>query len=80
MTFALLVALATCAAVWFLTGPSRQRGIGMFFGFVDYILWLCAGVNAGKIAVVIVAGFSLLCFLRPTLRHLFQGLRRQHAH
>jgi hypothetical protein len=79
MTFALLVALATCAAVWFLTGPSRQRVFGMLLGLADSILWLCAGINAGKIAVVIIAGFCALCFMRPALRHLFQGMRRRHA-
>lgn len=79
MTFALLVAFTTCAAVWFLTGPSRHRVFGMLFGLADSVLWLCAGITADKIAVVVIAAFCALCFLRPPLRHLFQGLWGKHA-
>ncbi|WP_206002026.1 hypothetical protein [Paraburkholderia aromaticivorans] len=80
MIFALLVAIATCAAVWFLTGPGQQRHIGFAFGFADTILWLFAGVSAGKLTVVAIAFFCALCFARPFLRAcLYSRLRRQHA-
>ena len=79
MTFALLVALATCTAVWFLTGHPQRRGIGAVFGLIDSILLLLAGINAGKIAVVVIAAFCALCFMRPTLRRIFRTNRRQHA-
>jgi hypothetical protein len=78
--FALLVAIATCAAVWFLTGPGQQRHIGFLFGFTDTILWLFAGVSAGKLIVVAIAAFCALCFARPFLRALvLPRLRRQHV-
>ncbi len=80
MIFALLVASTTCAATWFLTGPAQKRGLGAFFGLIDSLLWLFAGVSAGKLAVVIVAAFCALCFARPFLRaHIYARLRRQHA-
>lgn len=80
MTFALLVAITTCAVVWFLTGPGQQRHIGFVFGFTDTILWLFAGVSAGKLIVVAIAAFCAFCFARPFLRAtLYTRLRRQHA-
>lgn len=81
MIFALLVALATCAAVWFLTGPAHHRPVGALFGLADSFLWLFAGFTAGKLAVVIVALFCAACFARPFLRALaYRRLRRHHAH
>ncbi|MGF7130500.1 hypothetical protein P3T40_001975 [Paraburkholderia sp. EB58] len=80
MTFGLLVALTTCAAAWFLTGPAQQRYIGFLLALADTVLWLFAGVSTGKLIVVAVAAFCALCFARPFLRaHLFARLRRQHA-
>jgi hypothetical protein len=80
MTFALLVALATCCTAWFLTGPAQQRHIGFVFGFIDAVLWLFAGVSAGKLIVVLIAAFCALCFARPFLHaHLYSRLRRQHG-
>ncbi|MFL9960442.1 hypothetical protein PQR02_04760 [Paraburkholderia sediminicola] len=80
MIFALLVAITTCCAVWFLTGAGQQRHIGFAFGFVDTVLWLFAGVSAGKLIVVAIAFFCALCFARPFLRATLYGrLRRQHA-
>ncbi|ACD15576.1 hypothetical protein Bphyt_1160 [Paraburkholderia phytofirmans PsJN] len=80
MTFALLVAITTCCAVWFLTGHGQQRHIGFVFGLVDAILWLFAGVSAGKLIVVAIAGFCALCFARPFL-HAWSGrlFGRRHA-
>ncbi|MGC2970374.1 hypothetical protein [Paraburkholderia aspalathi] len=81
MIFALLVAATTCAATWFLTGAAQNRALGSLFGLVDAILWLMAGISAGKIAVVIVAAFCIFCFTRPFLRtHVYARLRRQHGH
>ncbi|NIF81591.1 hypothetical protein F3J20_30185 [Paraburkholderia sp. Cy-641] len=80
MIFALLVVIATCGAAWFLTGPSQQRPIGAALGFVDAVLWLFAGVSAGKLIVVLIAAFCALCFARPFLRaHVYSRLRRQHG-
>jgi hypothetical protein len=80
MMFALLVVTATCCAAWFLTGSAKQRHIGCLFGFVDAVLWLFAGISAGKLLVVIVAAFCALCFSRPFLRaHVHSCLRRQHG-
>ncbi|WGS50831.1 hypothetical protein LFL96_04815 [Paraburkholderia sp. D15] len=77
---ALLVAIATCCAAWFLTGPTPQRQIGFLFGLADTALWLFAGFSAGKLFVVIVAAFCALCFARPFLRaRLYSRLRRQHG-
>jgi predicted Co/Zn/Cd cation transporter (cation efflux family) len=81
MIFALLVATTTCVATWFLTGAAQKRALGAFFGLVDAILWLMAGISAGKISVVIVAAFCAFCFARPFLRaHVYARLRREHAH
>lgn len=81
MIFALLVAVATCGTVWFITGAAHQRPIGALLGLIDSLLWLCAGVSAGKLAVVIVAAFCAFCFARPFLRaHVYARLRRHHAH
>lgn len=80
MTFALFVAIATCAAVWFLTGHPQRRGIGAVFGLIDSMLLLFAGINAGKIAIVLIAAFCALCFARPFLRAWsLRLLGRQHA-
>ncbi len=80
MIFALLVAATTCAATWFLTGAAQNRALGSFFGLVDAVLWLMAGISAGKIAVVLVAAFCTFCFARPFLRaHVYTRLRRQHG-
>ena len=80
MTFALLVAITTCCATWFLTGPVRQRCIGYLFGLADTVLWLFAGVSAGKLVVVAIAAFCAFCFARPFLRvHFYARLRRQHV-
>lgn len=80
MIFALLVALATCAAVWCLTGPSTRRPLGVLFGLVDSLLWLLAGVTASKVAVVIVALFCAACFARPLLRTVaYHRIRRHHG-
>lgn len=81
MIFGLLVTIATCAAVWCLTGPSHQRVFGALFGLADSILWLFAGVSAGKVAVVIVAAFCAFSFARPLVRsRLSRIFRRHHAH
>lgn len=80
MIFALLVTATTCCAAWFLTGASQQRSIGCLFALSDAILWLFAGVSAGKLFVVIVAAFCALCFARPLLSaRLRTRLRRQHG-
>jgi hypothetical protein len=78
--FALLIAISTCCAAWFLTGPSQRRPVGFLFALADAVLWLFAGVTAGKLVVVIVAAFCVLCFARPFLRvRLYSRLRRQHG-
>lgn len=80
MMFALLVAITTCCTAWFLTGPAQHRHIGRLFGLADTVLWIFAGVSAGKIFVVIVAAFCALCFARPFGRvRLYSRLRRQHG-
>jgi hypothetical protein len=80
MIFALLVAATTCAAAWFLTGAAHQRIAGALFGLIDAILWLFAGISAGKVAAVIVAAFCAFCFARPFLRaHVYSRLRRNHV-
>jgi hypothetical protein len=80
MMFALLIALTTCAAAWFLTGRSDRRYVGALFGLVDSVLWLLAGVTAGKLAVALVAAFCALCFARPLLaRRLVSLFGRRHA-
>jgi hypothetical protein len=80
MTFALLVAVATCCTAWFLTGSAQQRHIGYLFGLADTVLWLFAGVSAGKLVVVVIAFFCALCFARPFVRaSMYRRLRRQHA-
>ncbi|ASL45102.1 hypothetical protein bAD24_I16635 [Burkholderia sp. AD24] len=80
MTFALLVAIVTCCSAWFLTGPAQQRYVGFLFGLADTVLWLFAGVSAGKLFVVIVAAFCALCFARPFLRaRLYSQFRRQNG-
>jgi hypothetical protein len=80
MIFALLVASTTCAAVWCLTGAAHQRVPGALFGLIDAVLWLFAGVSAGKVAVLIVAAFCAFCFARPLLRaHAYARLRRNHV-
>lgn len=80
MIFAILVAIATCAAVWFLTGPAHHRPIGALFGIADSVLWLFAGITAGKVVVVFIASFCALCFARPFLRAItYRRIRRHHA-
>ncbi|WP_035546397.1 hypothetical protein [Burkholderia sp. 9120] len=80
MTFAFLVALATCGTAWFVTGAAQHRHIGYLFGLADTVLWLFAGVSAGKLFVVIAAAFCALCYARPFLRaRLYSRLRRQHG-
>ncbi|MFM0736790.1 hypothetical protein PQQ51_06050 [Paraburkholderia xenovorans] len=80
MIFALLIAVATCCTAWFLTGPAQHRHIGFLFGLADTVLWLFAGISAGKLIVVAIALFCALCFARPFLRaNLYVRLRRQHA-
>lgn len=80
MIFALLVAIATCGTAWFLTGAAQQRHIGYLFGLTDSVLWLFAGVSAGKLIVAAMALFCAICFARPFLRATLYGrLRRQHA-
>ncbi|HEY3599717.1 MAG TPA: hypothetical protein VGL08_19650 [Paraburkholderia sp.] len=79
MIFGLLVTFTTCAAAWFLTGHPQRRGIGFVFAFADTVLWLFAGITAGKIAIVVVAAFCAVCFARPVLRHLARLVWRQHA-
>jgi hypothetical protein len=65
---ALLIAIATCAAAWLLTSPRPNRTLGGLFGLLDSILWLVAGIAAGKTAVILIAAFCALCFLRELLR------------
>jgi hypothetical protein len=78
--FALLIAITTCCTAWFLTGPAQRRHIGYLFGLADTVLWLFAGVSAGKLIVVAIALFCAICFARPLLRaNLYGRLRRQHA-
>ncbi|MFL9860834.1 hypothetical protein PQR72_34720 [Paraburkholderia madseniana] len=80
MTFALLVAVTTCCTAWFLTGATLHRHIGYLFGLSDTVLWLFAGVSAGKLIVVAIALFCAICFARPFLRaNQYRRLRRQHA-
>jgi uncharacterized membrane protein len=80
MIFALLIAIFTCAAAWFLTGRSERRYIGALFGFADSVLWLAAGVTAGKVAVALVAAFCSFCFARPLLaRRMLSISGRRHA-
>lgn len=80
MIFALLVAATTCATAWYLTGSQKQRPLGAAFGLIDSLLWLIAGVDTGKPAVVGVAAFCALCFARALL-HTFahSRVRRKHA-
>jgi hypothetical protein len=78
--FSLLIAITTCCTAWFLTGAAQRRHIGYLFGLADTVLWLFAGVSAGKLIVVAIAFFCALCFARPFLRACFYTrLRRQHA-
>lgn len=80
MIFALLVATTTCAAAWLLTGAAQRQALGALFGLIDSILWLFAGVSAGKLAIVAIAAFCALCFVRPFLRvHRYARIRRQHV-
>lgn len=80
MIFALLVAITTCCTAWFLTGTAQQRHIGCLFGLADTVLWLFAGVSAGKLIVAAIAMFCAICFARPFLRATLYGrLRRQHV-
>lgn len=80
MIFALLVTITTCGAAWLITGPAQHRLIGCLFGLADTVLWLFAGVSAGKLIVVLIAAFCALCFARPFLRErLYARLRRQHG-
>lgn len=80
MIFAFLVAATTCAAAWFLSGNTQDRCIGYLFALADAVLWLFAGLSAGKLIIVAVAAFCALCFCRPYLRALlFARLRRHHA-
>lgn len=80
---ALLIAIATCLAAWSLTGRQPDRTLGALFGLTDSILWLVAGIAAGKTAVILIAGFCALCFARPLLRgraaKLFGRRRRGEA-
>jgi hypothetical protein len=78
--FALLAAVTTCGTTWLLTGATRHRHIGYLFGLADTVLWLFAGISAGKLIVAAIALFCALCFARPFLRaNLYVRLRRQHA-
>ncbi|CAN7440335.1 hypothetical protein SB778_31035 [Paraburkholderia sp. SIMBA_050] len=80
MIFALLVAVTTCCTAWFLTGPAHQRHVGCLFGLADAILWLLAGVSAAKLAIVGIAAFCALCFVRPFLRvYRYARIRRQYV-
>ncbi|MFL9892814.1 hypothetical protein [Paraburkholderia sp. RL17-381-BIF-C] len=80
MIFALFVATTTCCSAWFLTGTAQQRHIGCLFGLADTVLWLFAGVSAGKLIVAAIALFCAICFARPFLRATLYGrLRRQHV-
>ncbi|WP_232071159.1 hypothetical protein [Paraburkholderia pallida] len=65
---ALLIAIATCTTAWLLTSPQPNRTLGGLFGLIDSILWLVAGIAAGKTAVILIAAFCALCFLRSLLR------------
>ncbi|WP_321891744.1 hypothetical protein [Paraburkholderia tropica] len=65
---AILITIATCATAWLLTSPQPNRTVGSLFGLIDSILWLFAGIAAGKTAVMLIAAFCALCFLRPLLR------------
>lgn len=65
---ALLITLATCMTAWLLTGRQPNRTLGALFGLTDSILWLVAGIAAGKTAVILIAAFCALCFARPLLR------------
>ncbi|MEX3915998.1 hypothetical protein AB4Y43_07095 [Paraburkholderia sp. BR10872] len=76
---ALLIAFATCATAWLLTSPQPNRTLGGLFGLLDSILWLVAGIAAGKTAVILVAAFCALCFARVFLRNRsvsFSGSKR----
>ena len=80
MIFGLLVAVTTCIAVWLLTGSAQQRAVGAVFGLIDSILWLLAGVSAGKLIIVAIAAFCALCFVRPFLRsYRYARIRRQYV-
>ncbi|AXE92886.1 hypothetical protein [Paraburkholderia terricola] len=78
MIFGLLVATTTCIAVWLLTGSAQQRAVGAVFGLIDSILWLLAGVSAGKLIIVAIAAFCALCFARPFLRSYRYARIRRH--
>ena len=65
---ALLIAIATCVTALLLTGRQSSRTAGAVFGLIDSALWLIAGIAAGKTAVILVATFCALCFVRPLLR------------
>jgi hypothetical protein len=68
MTFALLIAGATCLTVWLLTSRQQSRTTGVVLGLIASLLWLAAGVAAEKAAVIAVALFCAACFTRPLLR------------
>jgi len=78
MIFGVLVAATTCIAVWLLTGSAQQRAVGAVFGLIDSILWLLAGVSAGKLIIVAIAAFCALCFVRPFLRSYRYARIRRH--
>lgn len=68
MMLALLIAIATCATALLLTGRQPNAPLGALFGLTDSALWLVAGIVAGKMSVIVIAGFCMLCFARPLLR------------
>lgn len=68
MTFALLIAGATCLTVWLLTSRQPNSTSGALLGLVASLLWVAAGVAAEKAAVIAVALFCAACFTRPLLR------------
>jgi len=65
---ALLIAIATCMTAWLLTGRQPNRTLGAALGLTDAVLWIVAGITAGKTAVVLIATFCAACFLRPLLK------------
>lgn len=76
----ILIAITTCAVVLCVTSIQPSRSFLVLFGLTDSLLWLVAGFVAGKLAVILVAAFCALCFLRPLLRGpLARLLGRKHA-
>lgn len=65
---AILIAITTCGAALCLTAVQPGRTPGALLALVTSLLWLVAGLAAGKAAVILVAGFCAVCFARPLLR------------